>query len=493
MSNKKTVDILFVLNIIQPITIDRLKYTILHALKNGKDDFTDFDFNKELTNLKKKEFIDSFKDSNTEYYFVTRLGRRFLPTVVNKKIDFLRLYLLKKARRDKVDIASFDGFRVWGGVSSVRINWNTLQTRETQSIDWFRFFKKSADLPTEKPSELAFFPTQYIDTILKTYQINLIENPEVTIACILGVSTSLIESMCKDSNKEKIYYRTFQIPKKSGGTRNIEAPRVMMKVVQRFIADYILVILPVHKDVYSYTTGKSIVNNAILHNNKKYLYSMDIEDFFGSISYDKLRSYFGIEYFGFFNNKFKNDKIDLGEKLSRVIIDLCTKDGSLPQGAPTSPILSNAILYNFDEKVTKLCEEHSVTYTRYADDISISGDNKDDMVKIQKKITEILQNDYGFKINQKKNKFASKSMRHKVTGIVVNEKVKPSRHWMKKLQQDFNYARKFENKRNKEIYKKLQGRVSYLQSFPYYQNEKQDLIIKYKDYLQEIKSKIERS
>ena len=175
-----------------------------------------------------------------------------------------------------------------------------------------------------------------------------------------------------------------------------------------------------------------------------------------------------------------------------MIINLCTKDGSLPQGAPTSPILSNAILYNFDQEITELCEKDNISYTRYADDISISGNDKNKILEIQEHIKNIIEKDYGFKINDKKNKFASKSMRHKVTGIVVNEKIKPSRHWMKVLQQKFNYAKKFEDKRSPEIHKKLAGNVSYLNGFPYYKNEKKDLILKYKKYLKEIEEKIEQ-
>lgn len=205
------------------------------------------------------------------------------------------------------------------------------------------------------------------------------------LALAIGVTPRLITSLLHATHK---YYRQFNIGKRGGGERPISAPRTFLKVIQYWILDYLLYPLKSHQICHSYQIGKSIITNASPHVNFNYVANIDISDFFGSINPTMIMELLR--------------KNGFGEQLSKTIARLTSLNNGLPQGAPTSPILSNVYLYSVDEIAGQICIDTGVVITRYADDITISGNNKDLITNVITRLTQELTAK-GLDLNTKKN------------------------------------------------------------------------------------------
>jgi RNA-directed DNA polymerase len=239
---------------------------------------------------------------------------------------------------------------------------------------------------------------------------------------ILGVNPKLITSMARFP---KNYYRAFMMRKRSGGERMICAPRVFLKTIQQYILRSILETKPLPPHVNGFVSGRSIVSNGELHRAAPYLLNVDIKDFFDSISEPTIRRLF--TDFGF------------SEHVAKTLAGLCTFQNSLPQGAPTSPYLANLAFGPADVEILELSRERGLTYSRYADDLTFSGQQK--IPRNFLGFLEFVLKRYGFRLNPAKIRFAGPGQAHYVTGLVVNEKVHPNRELRRKLRAMFHGAR----------------------------------------------------
>ncbi|EJP1070707.1 RNA-directed DNA polymerase, partial [Salmonella enterica] len=167
------------------------------------------------------------------------------------------------------------------------------------------------------------------------------------------------------------------------------------------------------------------------------------------------------------------------EHVINTISGIVTYNDVLPQGAPTSPIISNAVLFEFDEEMSFQALTLDSIYTRYSDDISISSDKKENL-EILISIAEEKLLSIGFTLNKEKKRISSYNSRQIVTGILVNESIRPTRTYRKKIRSAFDHALKEQDNSQLTI-NKLRGYLNYLKSFEPYGfnfNEK-----KYKDIL----------
>lgn len=235
------------------------------------------------------------------------------------------------------------------------------------------------------------------------------------------------------SNRELYYlanntgklYKLVTIPKKNGGTREVYAPKDNLKWCQHYIAENYLGDYPVSKYATAYQKNKSILDNANVHCGKKYILKLDIEDFFGSIGFDKVYSVFYRYY---------------PADVSKLFAEICTFRDFLVQGSPASPVISNIVMYNFDMIIGKWCDERGISYTRYCDDLTFSSDEK--LYVVYHKTKSLLLK-YGFYLNNKKTHFVSNYHQQNVTGIVVNEKPQVSSSYRRKLRQEIYYCNKY--------------------------------------------------
>lgn len=220
-------------------------------------------------------------------------------------------------------------------------------------------------------------------------------------------------------HKEKSYNH-FQIPKKTGGYREIKAPDPFLKTLQRMLKLCFELVFQPGEAAHGFTFGKGIATNAQVHQNQRFVYNIDIKHFFPSSTFGRVYSILQL-------NPFILDK-----KAAYYITKLCCDQGCLPQGAPTSPILTNALCQRMDRRFMELARLGGFNYTRYADDITFSSNYpifSDSMCNL---IKEII-NEEGYVVNEKKERLQTKKGRQEVTGLTVNEKVNVNRTYIRNL------------------------------------------------------------
>ena len=223
-------------------------------------------------------------------------------------------------------------------------------------------------------------------------------------------------------------YVSFDIPKKDGSMRRIDAPCRGLRTIQRALNHVFQIVYTPHETAMGFVPGKSVATNAKKHIGQRYVYNIDLKDFFPSISSGRVFKRLQSKPFG------------LKEDMSRIITDLCCYENSehrhvLPQGAPTSPTITNFICERLDVKLTRLAKAYGMNYTRYADDITFSGMNNmfDTDGKFCKSLRHIIEDEEHFVINQKKTRLCHMGMRQEVTGVTVNQTTSVSRKYIKQL------------------------------------------------------------
>lgn len=270
------------------------------------------------------------------------------------------------------------------------------------------------------------------------------------LADFLAIRHKELFKIIKECNK---MYSPVSLKKKNGKTRKISAPDSYLKYCQNLILHRILNHIPISEYAKAYRSGSTIYSNAVVHCNKKYILKIDITDFFGSITFEQvLSTAFNSNYFP--------------KNIGFILTTLCCKDEVLPQGAPTSPALSNIVMKHFDDVMGEWCKKNQISYTRYCDDITFSSDKP--LFLAYAKAESMLCN-MGFELNKSKTRFVTNANRQSVTGLTVNEKVSVSKDYKRKLRQEVYYALRFglENsiiRSNKEEF--IEG--DYINAYKYY-------------------------
>lgn len=289
----------------------------------------------------------------------------------------------------------------------------------------------------------------------------------------LGIS---IKTLFSVSNSLSSHYKRVKIPKKNGSFRELSVPDAILKKIQCAIAQKILAYEPISKYAQAYKLGASVQKNASHHVGKKKVLKLDIKHFFDSILYSTVK-----------------DKCFPAERFSepiRILLSmLCYNREALPQGAPSSPVITNIIMRDFDEKVGRFCEGKNISYTRYCDDMTFSGDF-DEAPIIAFVKAELFE--YGYLLNSKKTMVVSSSGRQIVTGVVVNEKMTAPTEYKSKIRQEVYFCKRFgvENHLQhihytedaKAYLQSLLGRVSFVLQTE--QDEKE--FLEYKSYLTDV-------
>ncbi len=240
----------------------------------------------------------------------------------------------------------------------------------------------------------------------------------------LGFSAKTLYGL---SNNLEKHYHNVLIPKRDGSKRKLSVPDLILKRVQKSIADNILAQYPVSKYAKAYKVGSNVQRNAQPHIGKKKILKLDIEGFFDHILYSQVK-----------NTVFCEEKF--AEPIRVLLTMLCYYKESLPQGAPTSPAITNIIMYDFDETVGAFCDEKKIAYTRYCDDMTFSGDfDEGEVIAFVK--GELCK--LGLFLKNRKTAVIPASKRQTVTGIVVNEKLNITKEYKKKIRQEMHYIQKF--------------------------------------------------
>lgn len=246
--------------------------------------------------------------------------------------------------------------------------------------------------------------------------------------------------------KKNIYnsrgYTDFSIPKKSGGVRLISAPGRLRKRLQRKLLPLLDSVYKMGPSVHGFAKGRSVKTNALPHAARGVVINFDLKDFFPSISFQRIRGVF------------LGNPMRLDWTVANILAQMCSIDGVMPAGAPTSPVLSNIICAKLDKRLSALAARLGGRYTRYADDLTFSFDrpltqlrgiamiDEEGKPAVGASISEIVTSE-GFSINMEKFRIATKGSRKVVTGLVVNEKVNVKRAWYLKLESAIYAVEKF--------------------------------------------------
>ncbi|HDY8141510.1 TPA: retron St85 family RNA-directed DNA polymerase [Vibrio vulnificus] len=471
---------MWAIGVIQPATSEEVKDFIIHILL--KQPIAEFDLQLTVDKLLQKGYIRCVSKKN-KLYSITHDGDAFLGHRLRALKDKERLYLLKSARDVKLGIKGASG-RITSGVSPLKqartstkfpprpeVSLSPGPQPQAQRDLWPRVYWQlnigsKSEAPLSLPSKsinLNFYSANSIPSKFKD-----IEHAIVTISELIGVSSYLLKDFFNNTN---YYYREFEIPKKSGkGFRVLRAPRTFLKTVQYWILDYFLFRLRQHDSCYSYRKNRSIKDNANVHLNRKYILCVDIESFFDNISMSQV-------YKCFLTNEMDDN---LAELFSRLV----TLNDALPQGAPTSPIISNSYLYEFDEYLYNYCSISNLSYSRYADDLTVGSDDYESLKKVEKLIKSELRR-FGLKINKNKTRVISSNSCQIVAGVAINNgELRPSRKHRKEVRALF-YKAEIEN--NVELLPQLCGHLNYLKSFK--NGDTDNNIKKYQSIIDKIKRK----
>jgi len=245
-------------------------------------------------------------------------------------------------------------------------------------------------------------------------------------------------------------YYIFKIKKKSGGERTIMAPYDTFGELLRYFNVVLQTLFTPHTNAMGFVPGKSIATGARMHTNKNYVYNIDLKDFFHSFERKRVKW------------MFTQAPFNLSEPLAFLLASLCTHpieiEGQtriiLPQGAPTSPTLTNILCYALDKKLSGLAKRFGATYSRYADDITFSSNKS--IFKKEAFLSELQRiiTSQGLTINEKKTRLQEKGYHQEVTGLIVNEKVNTYRRYVKQLRMWLHYIETYGYKKAETLFKK---------------------------------------
>lgn len=261
------------------------------------------------------------------------------------------------------------------------------------------------------------------------------------LAKILGYTAKSLSFIIYILSNEKKYY-SFKIRKRNGGTREIYRPHFKLKLLQSILSYKLYECLLDKENIenrpdsfsHAFQKGKSITTNARQHRNKRWVFNTDLEDFFGSINFGRVRGAL-----------IKDKSFLFSESIATIIAQIVCFENKLPQGAPTSPIISNIIARSLDVKLVGIASKNGCTYTRYADDLTFST-NKENFPayiatpcssdsnkwNLSENLKEIFIRS-GFKENESKTRMQYKRGRQVVTGLIVNKRINVPREYRKNV------------------------------------------------------------
>lgn len=293
------------------------------------------------------------------------------------------------------------------------------------------------------------------------------------VAEALGLTIPRLRWLCHHTEATaSAHYHWFAVPKRSGGERLLAAPKPEMARCQAWIRTRILDLLPVEGPAHGFVAGRSTVTNAAPHVGRGVVVNLDLEDFFPSVTFPRVRGVFR--------------RLGYSPAVATVLALLCTEcprrpvrlgdetllvavgERGLPQGACTSPALSNQVSRRLDRRLAGMARKHGWTYTRYADDLTFSAgaDRADDIGRLKASVRHIVTEE-GFRLHPRKGRVQHRATRQTVTGIVVNDRPAVPRDEVRRLRAILHQAQRdglaAQNRQGIPHFEAwLRGKVAYL-------------------------------
>lgn len=283
---------------------------------------------------------------------------------------------------------------------------------------------------------------------LQRHGLPMIETPQA-LADAMGITVPELRFLCFHREVARTtHYRRFTLPKKSGGERTISAPMPRLKRAQYWVLDNLLAKVPCHAAAHGFLPGRSIVSNAAVHAGQSVVINLDLKDFFPSIRYPRIKGVFvGLGYSERIATLLallcsENVSDELVVDGERFFVGHAARERVLPQGAPTSPMLTNILCRRLDRRLQGAAAKLGFAYTRYADDLSFSAppDAAERTGRLLRQVHHILR-DEGFTPHPAKQHVMRAGARQEVTGIVVNQQPAVARQQRRALRASLHRAR----------------------------------------------------
>lgn len=258
------------------------------------------------------------------------------------------------------------------------------------------------------------------------------------LAALMGITLNELRFLTYTNQVSTVqHYQQFAIAKKTGGTRLISAPMPRLKRLHYWILEQVLQSLALTEQAHGFVTGRSIVTNATPHLGQQVVINLDLKDFFPTISYARIKGVFA--------------QLGYNHEIATLLALLCSEpvtqtvelDGQryylhqnprrLPQGAPTSPYLSNLVTRHLDKRLQGLAHKYGFTYTRYADDLTFSSASNDAPIRGLLHWVHAIVKQEGFQIHPDKTRIMQRGRRQEVTGLIVNQQLNIERHTLKQF------------------------------------------------------------
>lgn len=260
------------------------------------------------------------------------------------------------------------------------------------------------------------------------------------VACLLEIKIRTLNYLLYALPLEK-RYKEFRLRKRTGGDRRILVPSLPLKYLQKKLNDVLKSVYSPRACAHAFLPRKNIVSNAAAHVGRLYVLNVDLQDFFVSINFGRVRGLFCAKPYC------------LGQEAATVLAQICCYDNQLPQGAPSSPIVSNMICSRLDSGLIRLSRNFGCFCSRYADDITISKSsgsfpkelgsvNDDGSVSLGDELAALIREN-GFLVNHKKVHLQNNQRRQQVTGLVVNKKLNVPRTFVRQIRATVHAWRKF--------------------------------------------------
>lgn len=272
--------------------------------------------------------------------------------------------------------------------------------------------------------------------------------------------------------KPDSYYTTFEIPKRNGETRTICAPSGDLKILQVKLSNILWLYQKsiweekgINPNVsHAFEKEKSIITNARIHRNKGFVLNLDLENFFDCFHFGRVQGYFE-----------KNNNFKLPHDVAVILAQLTCYQGSLPQGAPSSPSITNLICQSLDTYLLRVAKKYKLDYTRYADDLTFSTNDRHFVENQEKFLAEVNAaiKRAGFSINEKKTRLQFKDSRQEVTGLIVNKKLNVNHSYVRKtraMAHQLYTTGEYLIDGVPGTLKQLEGRFSFIDQLDHYNN-----------------------
>lgn len=288
---------------------------------------------------------------------------------------------------------------------------------------------------------------------------------ESDVAAALGLPANALQHWTVHRMRERVsHYVTFAVPKRSGGERLIHAPKCRLKAALRRLNELVLAKLPVSEHAHGFVKGRSIASNARPHVGRAVVLRFDIKDCFPSIHFGRVRSLLlalGYSYpvanvLALMMTEAPRQPVAAEGHVYNVAVGR----RACVQGAPTSPALCNAVLLRLDHRLAGLAKKHGFAYTRYADDLTFSGDDVGKITAFLRLVPKVVA-DEGFAINADKTRVMRKGARQTVAGVIVNTDMGLSRQERRRLRAEIHNGRRAAT-RDPIALRRLQGKLAYL-------------------------------